>query len=413
MSDPLALGATLYSEPSLCASAALTEEAIWIFGQDAVGTLSSPSERKVTKSVAFPDGGLYVMASGSSQMLIDAGPHGWGSGGHGHADALSVRLSVDGRRWLVDPGSYLYIASKDEPNWRDQFRGTAAHNTLRVDGLDQAIPRSPFSWTSLPDVYTDEWQTTSQYDFFDGAHQGYMRLGEPVLHRRKIFHLRDEYWLVLDTTSGKGIHDLEIFWHFAPGLQVSEFEEGLTASHPSGESLVLLGAAKARWTAATEQGCISPVYGDKRPATVGIFRSSRVPVPAEHATLLLSSQSGEEPGIFRCLGATEGATAYSFERDDITDTIVFAPEGPAWEFGPFRSHAPFFFARTRAGEVELVIMKGVAHAEWNGQPFFRSEDDIRIPWLHWSKNEGAFDPKLLKFFDPEVLRAKTPVPLKQ
>ena len=55
--------------------------------------------------------------------------------GHGHADALSFWLSVRGRPILVDPGTYLY---HDGGPWRRYFRGTAAHNTLRVDGQDQA-----------------------------------------------------------------------------------------------------------------------------------------------------------------------------------------------------------------------------------------------------------------------------------
>src|SRR5262249_6008292 len=126
-------------------------------------------------------------------------------------------------------------------------------------------------------------------------------------------------------------------------------------------------------------------------------------------------QSGEQPGTFRRLDATDVATAYSFEHDDIADTIVFGGDSPAWEFGPFRCHAEFFFARTRAGEVELVIMKRAAFAEWNRQPFFQSEDNVGILWVEWNKTDGVTSshPMLLKFFDPEVLRAKTPVPLKR
>src|SRR5439155_5697473 len=128
----------------------LTEEAIWLFGENAIAQAAQPSPP--TSSTAFADGGLYLMASPGAQMLLDAGPHGSGRGGHGHADALSLRLSINRRPWLVDPGSYVYVAPEQEAQSRDQFRGTAAHNTLCVDGLDQAIIHGTFSWALLPDV---------------------------------------------------------------------------------------------------------------------------------------------------------------------------------------------------------------------------------------------------------------------
>ena len=66
---------------------------------------------------------------------------GWGNGGHGHADLLSVQLTGEGRERLIDPGTGSYMRRED----RDWFRGTAAHNTLEVDGRSQAIPAGPSS----------------------------------------------------------------------------------------------------------------------------------------------------------------------------------------------------------------------------------------------------------------------------
>ena len=48
---------------------------------------------------------------------------------------------------LIDPGTYTYVADR---RWRDWFRGSAAHNTLRIDGLDQASPAGPFRWDGRP-----------------------------------------------------------------------------------------------------------------------------------------------------------------------------------------------------------------------------------------------------------------------
>ncbi len=411
VSDPLALGAALFQDQSICNSTAVTEEAIWLFGEKVVAAVSQQSERKTPVSVAFPDGGLYVMSSQGAQMLIDAGPHGSGRGGHGHADALSLRLSINGRRWLVDPGSYIYLAPEPGHHSRDQFRGTGAHNTLRVDGLDQAVPQGPFSWTSLPDVKAEEWIAAPRIDLFLGSHTGYARLSDPVIHRRAIFHLHGEYWLVRDIADGRGLHDLEVSWHFAPELQVSTSSVGFTASQLDGESLVLLGAAQDEWDAVAEEGYVSPVYGVRQPAAVGKFRS-RIQLPAERATLLLSLHSGEKHGIFR-QAATGDAVAYAYECDTVADSMIFGKSGVSWTFGPFRSDATFLYARTERGELELLFFCAASFVESNRQQIFRSHESDG--WLQWSKAEGATasDPALLKFFDQEVLRNRTAVPLKQ
>ena len=405
MSDPLALGAALFRDTLLCDSATLTEEAIWVFGEKA--TQAGAPGKTNAKSEAFADGGLYLMATDAARMLIDAGPHGAGSGGHGHADALSVRLSMNGARWLVDPGSYVYVAPSEERGARDEFRGTGAHNTLRVDAQDQAVPQSPFAWSSLPEVGTDAWISAPQFDFFSGKHNGYTRLPNPVVHRRMIFHLRGEYWLVRDVAEGKGIHDLEISWHFAPGLELSTSGTEARATNGRGDSLVLLGASSSPWELAAEEAFVSAAYGEKQKAPVCVFRS-RTQLPAEHATMLLAqgvSQSSEKLQSVAC----GECAVYAYGPDDF---IVFA-NAAEWAFGAFRSNANFLFARSQNSELKALLVVGASYIEWSGQPVLRGGKPCA--WLQWDKVEGlaASDPTLLKFFDASVLRTRTAVTLKQ
>ena len=83
----------------------------------------------------------------SGQLLIDAGPLGSGSGGHGHADALSICLVRNGRNLLIDPGTFEYVGNTGE---RARLRGTGAHNTMQVDGRDQAEARVRSPGRTLP-----------------------------------------------------------------------------------------------------------------------------------------------------------------------------------------------------------------------------------------------------------------------
>ena len=190
MTDPLAIGALAYGRDDLSA-ARLTEESIWLFGEHAVEKLGQPNAARGLASgggsCALADGGLYVLSASEplrQTMMIDAGPQGVGRCGHGHADALSMRLTMGGARWLVDAGSGVYIS--DDPADRNSFRGTAAHNTLRVDGADQAVAGEPFSWTDIPTARVDNWAVGKSFTYFAGSHNGYTRLADPVTHRRSV-----------------------------------------------------------------------------------------------------------------------------------------------------------------------------------------------------------------------------------
>ena len=95
------------------------------------------------RSVCFRDSGYIALRSGwgeqrryedEQHLLFDCGP--LGAGNHGHFDLLSFELTAHGRSLVVDPGRYTYDES-GEVNERALFRGTAAHNTVLVDGRNQ------------------------------------------------------------------------------------------------------------------------------------------------------------------------------------------------------------------------------------------------------------------------------------
>jgi len=212
-------------------------------------------------------GGIYTMRSGDAELFIDAGPQGAFSAGHGHADALSIQLRINGHPVLIDPGTYCYVCPE-----RDRFRGTAAHNTLQVDGRDQATPAGPFAWTHLPQVTVDRWQSTDTYDLLTAHHTGY----KPVIHHRTVLHMKSKFWFVRDVVTGPGRHRLVIHWHYLN-------EQDVTVLAPAGHT----------WTRTVERWDWSPVYGSKEPACVLRF-STETNLPAEFAVLLLTG----EPGSF-------------------------------------------------------------------------------------------------------------------
>ena len=395
LADPLALCALAFEREDFEKAAYLTEEAVWLFGKRALTLRSGAvSAARELKTRAFLDGGLYVMGDSESrsQLIVDAGPQGTGHAGHGHADALSVSLSVDGRPWLVDSGSYCYISNDDQ---RNAFRGTAAHNTLRVDGQDQAIPDGPFSWKAIPRVRVEKWVKGESFSLFVGSHDGYERLAAPVIHRRLVFHLHGGFWLVRDLALGRGSHQLETFWHFAPEVAVSRVEGGfLTEVNASSENgvgqplrLALLAAESSEWKAEAGTGFVSRAYGSKEAAPL-VRVAASVQAPTESAVVLVPLGSGDRPGRVRELqdAAKRGMRVFQYDGTEERHHLFFVSEGGQWRVGAWSSDAQFVFCGIRGRHLEQLILCDGSYVEVNGQPVFKYPSGVE--WVDRVDRDG-------------------------
>lgn len=119
-------------------------------------------------------------------LVFDHGPLGYNAlAAHGHADALSVWLSVDGVQVLIDAGTYLYHSGGVE---RLRMRESPSHNGLSVRGMSHSRASSAFGWSNRAAACLVEasdrpaWSVTAEHDGFR------RRFG--VIHRRRI--ARDE-----------------------------------------------------------------------------------------------------------------------------------------------------------------------------------------------------------------------------
>jgi hypothetical protein len=419
--DPLSVGAELFDRADFkAASPGLTEEALWLLGPDAAERFDTlPSVFPAANSRSFPAGGFYVMANSEGavavedndspqqadavmlmvhdesrrQMTIRAGPLGAGNCGHGHADALSVHLAAGGDEWLVDPGTFKYVSSGPD---REEFRVTAVHNTLQVDGTSQAEPHGPFAWQSLPKVRVDHWIRGEAFDLFEGSHNGYERLPQPVTHRRWIFHLKRDFWLVRDIAEGVGEHQLDISWHFAPGLVPSYTAPGFTLaptpnSEPRGlyyRGILILPCEGHGWSQQIERGRVSPVYGAEEPAAVVRF-STRAYVPSELAVVLnLRSKTSSETGRLTSLLVPEGQVArgLQYERADTVNFFLFGDSGTDWRMGPWRSDAHFIFGSVGREGLSLALCAG-SYLEVAGARLIACRDPIERYELRFAGRE--------------------------
>jgi Heparinase II/III-like protein/Heparinase II/III N-terminus len=212
---------------------------------------------------AFPDGGVYVLARGDDHVFVDCGPVGLaGRGGHGHNDCLSFEAVLAGQRLITDCGSYVYTS---DPEQRNAFRATAAHNTPRVDAVE--LNRIPASLWALDDDARPEALLVEELSF-RGSHTGYLRLPDPVRPVRTIeLDPARHALLVHDEFEAAGPHEIEIPYHVQPGLIVAR-----------GEDTVALGRFVLRWEGEwrcdVEEAFVSPSYGVKLETRRIVFRRS-------------------------------------------------------------------------------------------------------------------------------------------
>lgn len=218
----LATGSVLFNrEDFKRKSRKLDQKTIWLLGNDVVEKYDKIATANDTSSpkLNFSKGGYYIIGTDFEtkhevKCSIDCGPLGYLSiAAHGHADALSLWLSIAGEEVLIDPGTYAYHTNL---KWRNYFRGTSAHNTVCVDGVDQSTIGGNFMWIQKANAYCDRIERSKQMDCFIGHHDGYMRLKDPVMHQREVLFDKSKMEICIqDNMTCKGPHVIQRFWHFS------------------------------------------------------------------------------------------------------------------------------------------------------------------------------------------------------
>jgi hypothetical protein len=227
---------------------------------------------------ALPDAGYYAVSdsrpSVREHFLVDGGPFGLAHvPGHGHSDSLSFVWRVCGQDVLTDRGIWVYEPSEESL----AFKRGLAHNTVTIDGQDQAFLWRFMRWCFLPNVTTHCFEQRGEGYFFDGEHDGYRRLREPVIHRRRISYLPAEAILVEDLLTGEGSHEVAIVYQFGVGMS-AELADGTVRFRSDAVSGRLSVICRSQaLPCAIEETTVCPDYGVVRKAPRCMFRLSWTP----------------------------------------------------------------------------------------------------------------------------------------
>ena len=168
---------------------------------------------------SFIDGGYFIQRSGwgndetnfrdQKYLIFDCGP--LGDGGHGHYDLLNIEISAHGRPLIVDPGRFTY--AEESSQWRHWFKGTAAHNTVCVDDVDQVPYRRGKPKGALAQGRLRERLTAPGFDMLCGEVRS---PAYDAIHTRRIFFVNGEYWLIVDSLRGLRPHKFDLRFHLTP-----------------------------------------------------------------------------------------------------------------------------------------------------------------------------------------------------
>jgi uncharacterized heparinase superfamily protein len=146
----------------------------------------------------FEASGYVRVCIPPARLICDCAPIGAGYlPGHAHADSLSFELSLGSRRVFVNSGTSQY-GTDDE---RQRQRGTAAHNTVVVDGQDSSEMWAGFRVARRARVKFRSITATPLTVIIEASHDGYRRLPGRSEHRRR-FTIGDHSLLIEYEVSG-------------------------------------------------------------------------------------------------------------------------------------------------------------------------------------------------------------------
>jgi hypothetical protein len=208
----LALSA-IVNVPSDLKNGVWDEETAWLTGQ--------LTERKPESKVAysegftiFPDSGYYLMRDSRSLTFIKCGRY---QHRPAQADNLHIDLWVDGENIMLDAGSYSY---NTDPELRQYYMGTASHNTIMLNGIDQMGKGLRFLWYKWIENASGSCFLNGDKYVFDGRFEGFRHIRKGIIHIRKVAKsLNKIEWEITDYISGGPVNTTyQLIWHPMSGF---------------------------------------------------------------------------------------------------------------------------------------------------------------------------------------------------
>ncbi len=273
----LQLGAYITKKEFLFEAGPWDEDVFWLCGADSLSLWERAGVRAGVRvnstHSSFPHGGTYLLRGTNSKAMIRCT---YFRSRPSHADQLHVDLWLRGKNIAYDAGTYLYSG---DGVWRNGLAHTAVHNTVTVDRQDQMKMVSRFTWTNWARgkvLHHDE-------NIWQGQHDGYRRLADPVTHRRAVLSLDNDRWLVVDHLAAAQSHHYALHWLLNDFPFVQQGNSILLAVDDSVKYKVQLGLLEGKSAFSvvhgdgnSTRGWRSQYYGEKEPAISALLETDQL-----------------------------------------------------------------------------------------------------------------------------------------
>ena len=279
-------------------------------------------------TVLFPVSGQFVMRSplatvanlpNQTYVTFNAGTY---RTSHSALDAMGITMYSNGSTLLPTSGLYTYT---EEP-WLEYFHGTRSHNTVVVDGKDQAQGSAQAG--SHGSAAGATWAS------------GVSALYAGVTHHRTIVVLRQGLTLVLDDLSSTTSHAYAQTWHMAPGSSLRSSSGDTFVTNAVGTpTLTIDQADPAGMTVQSAFGATAPIQGwysngygakqpdwaleDTRTGTGALFTTLLAAGPyAAQSSSVTESPVSDGHRVSVCVGASVGYTVTVPSANGTAPTIA-------------------------------------------------------------------------------------------
>lgn len=242
-------------------------------------------EKPSYDSCVLPYSGFAVFRSGWEAMdtwgLFDGAPFGTG---HQHEDKLSFLMYAGGKLLLTEGGNYAY----DTSEMRKYVLSTRAHNTIRVDGMDQNR-RKEYAWKEEEIQKKANLKThlSKEVDYAESSYEeGYGEtLDRDTVHNRSVYFVKKmegtvPFFIIVDRMYGQKERNYELLWHMNEDW--AKIEKGkvvgkdltIVSAEKEPDLDLIIGKENPEWqgfvATASIQGCYKPV-----PTVKQIVRGSK------------------------------------------------------------------------------------------------------------------------------------------
>ena len=276
-------------------------------------------------SHAFPYAGYYVMRDSwrpeAQYLLFDAG------GERSQEDKLSFLLYAGGRRLIAAPG---------------------------IVGAGKGVGMEESVYVPDPDM---RWMSTPSFDFAEGWYkEGYAAESEgavsrDLVHKRSIFYVRGEYFILHDLVLGGGEHRIEQVFHLTPGNVERSKDRIVRTMDPNSGNIVIAPTDPDGLEVTLGGGGTSPqalVYAMDRqlPTTMNVMLFPLVPGAEVSPEIRLMEVDADVDVL---------ATGFSIAHGGFTDFVLISDDG---------------FAEMAASELEFRGEYAVLRVDGEGRPLW-------------------------------------------